>query len=229
MLRNVPGARPAADGCELVTVVSIAPPSLAVTSGNETKTSPCAAQLPLVDVHCVTAAWGEADHLHHQADGCVGNGVVEHVGGVADSDAELACRVDVDRVVAGSLVHDGAEVGQRLPAATAGPSPPLVTFTSTHDIHDLEERDFVARARDAGIPLDYHEEPGGQHVYPLWPTAEGASARTLITALIDTNSDQPRWRSSGFRSTNKRITLGSYGWGEPVVRGRSGRTLRSFA
>ena len=50
----------------------------------------------------------------HQADGCVGNGVVEYVGGVADSDAELACRVDVDRVVAGSLVHDGAEVGQRL-------------------------------------------------------------------------------------------------------------------
>jgi acetyl esterase/lipase len=69
---------------------------------------------------------------------------------------------------------------------------PIVMFSGTHDIHNPEARDFAARARDAGIPLDYHEEPGGQHVYPLLPTAEGASARALITALIDTTSDQRR-------------------------------------
>jgi acetyl esterase/lipase len=69
---------------------------------------------------------------------------------------------------------------------------PIVMFSGTHDIHNPEARDFAARARGAGIPLDYHEEPGGQHVYPLLPTAEGASARALITAQIDTTSDQRR-------------------------------------
>jgi acetyl esterase/lipase len=69
---------------------------------------------------------------------------------------------------------------------------PIVLFSGTHDIHNPEARDFAARARDAGIPLDYHEELGAQHVYPLLPTAEGASARALITALIASTSDQRR-------------------------------------
>src|ERR1700736_5324076 len=46
MFKNVPAARPPADGCELMTVVSIAPTLLALASGNGTRTSPCAAQLP---------------------------------------------------------------------------------------------------------------------------------------------------------------------------------------
>jgi hypothetical protein len=61
---------------------------------------------------------------------------------------------------------------------------PMVVFSGTHDIHNPDARDFVARARDAGVSVDYHEEPGAQHVYALLPTAEGASARTLITALV---------------------------------------------
>jgi len=65
----------------------------------------------------------------------------------------------------------------------------MVVFSGTHDIHHPEARDFAARARDAGIPLDYHEEPGGQHVYPLLPTAEGAAARTLITTLVGNAAD----------------------------------------
>jgi hypothetical protein len=40
MFSSVPAARPSGAGCELVTVVSIAPTSLAVTSGNGTWTSP---------------------------------------------------------------------------------------------------------------------------------------------------------------------------------------------
>src|SRR6478672_8947941 len=40
MFSSVPAARPSGAGCELVTVVSIAPTSLAVTSGNGTRTSP---------------------------------------------------------------------------------------------------------------------------------------------------------------------------------------------
>jgi len=69
---------------------------------------------------------------------------------------------------------------------------PMAVFSGTHDINNPEAREFADRARDAGIPLDYYEEPGGQHVYPLLPTAEGASARALITARIDNTSNQRR-------------------------------------
>jgi monoterpene epsilon-lactone hydrolase len=61
---------------------------------------------------------------------------------------------------------------------------PMVLFSGTYDIHNPDARDFAVRAKDAGVSLDYHEEPGAQHVYPLLPTAEGAAARTLITALV---------------------------------------------
>jgi acetyl esterase/lipase len=73
---------------------------------------------------------------------------------------------------------------------------PMVVFSGTHDIHNPDARDFAARARDAGVAVDYHEEPGAQHVYPLLPTTEGASARTLITALVvnatATEAQEPR-------------------------------------
>jgi acetyl esterase/lipase len=61
---------------------------------------------------------------------------------------------------------------------------PIALFSGTHDIHNPDARDFAARAKDAGVSVNYHEQPGAQHVYPLLPTAEGASARTLITALV---------------------------------------------
>lgn len=61
---------------------------------------------------------------------------------------------------------------------------PIALFSGTHDIHNPDARDFVARAKDAAVSVEYHEQPGAQHVYPLLPTAEGASARTLITALV---------------------------------------------
>jgi acetyl esterase/lipase len=61
---------------------------------------------------------------------------------------------------------------------------PIALFSGTHDVHNPDAREFVARAKDAAVSVDYHEQPGAQHVYPLLPTAEGASARTLITALV---------------------------------------------
>jgi acetyl esterase/lipase len=61
---------------------------------------------------------------------------------------------------------------------------PIALFSGTHDIHNPDARDFAARAKDAGVSLDYHEQPGAQHVYPLLPTTEGAAARTLITAPV---------------------------------------------
>jgi acetyl esterase/lipase len=69
---------------------------------------------------------------------------------------------------------------------------PTVLFSGTHDIHNPDARDFAGRARDAGAAIDYQEEPGAQHVYPLLPTTEGASARALITKLIDSTSGQRR-------------------------------------
>jgi acetyl esterase/lipase len=61
---------------------------------------------------------------------------------------------------------------------------PMVVFSGTYDIHNPDARDFVARARDAGVSVDYHEERRAQHDFALLPTAEGASARILITALV---------------------------------------------
>jgi acetyl esterase/lipase len=61
---------------------------------------------------------------------------------------------------------------------------PMLVFSGTRDIHNPDARDFVAGAKDAAVSVDYHEQPGAQHVYPLLPTAEGASARTIITALV---------------------------------------------
>jgi epsilon-lactone hydrolase len=107
----------------------------------------------------------------------------DHIGNVASSVAH-------GRLYAGELDSTDPLVSPLYADLTS--LAPMVVFSGTHDIHNPEARDFAARARDAGIPLDYHEEPGGQHVYPLLPTAEGASARTLITALIDTPSDQRR-------------------------------------
>jgi len=40
------------------------------------------------------------------------------------------------------------------------------------------------------ISLDYHEEPGAQHVYPLLPTAEGTAARKLIIESVASADDQ---------------------------------------
>ncbi|MDT5145096.1 MAG: hypothetical protein QOI79_4463, partial [Mycobacterium sp.] len=63
-------------------------------------------------------------------------------------------------------------------------------------------RDFVARARDAGVSVDDHEEPCAQHDFALLPTAEGASARTLITALVGSAAvDEPSAANVPVRAT----------------------------
>jgi acetyl esterase/lipase len=79
---------------------------------------------------------------------------------------------------------------------------PMVVFSGTHDIHNPDARDFVARARDAGVSVDDHEEPCAQHDFALLPTAEGASARTLITALVGSAAvDEPSAANVAVRAT----------------------------
>jgi acetyl esterase/lipase len=113
---------------------------------------------------------------------------------VSKSNPAIASVARYDRVlsVAGSTASTQLYIGELdskdplvspLYADLAGLAP-MALFSGTHDIHNPDACDFAVRAKDAGVSLDYHEEPGAQHVYPLLPTAEGAAARTLITALV---------------------------------------------
>lgn len=66
---------------------------------------------------------------------------------------------------------------------------PITLFTGTDDILNPDARLLEAKARAAGVDLDYHEEPGLVHVYPLTPSAEGATARRRIITILRTELD----------------------------------------
>lgn len=66
---------------------------------------------------------------------------------------------------------------------------PLTVFTGTDDILNPDARLLAAKARTAGVDLDYHEEPGLVHVYPLTPSPEGAAARRRIITTLRTELD----------------------------------------
>lgn len=57
---------------------------------------------------------------------------------------------------------------------------PLTVFCGTRDILVPDTRVLVEKARTSGVEVDYHEEPGLVHVYPLTPTPEARAARTVI-------------------------------------------------
>ncbi len=57
---------------------------------------------------------------------------------------------------------------------------PLAVFSGTRDILNPDARLLVDKATAAGVEIDYHEQPGLLHVYPLTPTPEGRAARALI-------------------------------------------------
>ena len=111
---------------------------------------------------------------------------------------------------------------------------PMVLFSGTHDIHNPDARDFAARARDAGVSIDYHEEPGAQHEFPLLPTAEGAAARNLIAAVVGSASPQrSEWTGKGTKLAppSQRLSdvcLTGLGGGQVDASGRS-LNRRSFA
>lgn len=60
--------------------------------------------------------------------------------------------------------------------------PPAQVFAGTRDILLADARRFRERAVAAGVPVELREAPGQVHVYPLWPVAEGRSARERILA-----------------------------------------------
>jgi acetyl esterase/lipase len=43
---------------------------------------------------------------------------------------------------------------------------------------------LAQKAAAAGVDIDYHEQPGLVHVYPLSPTPEGRAARRVIVESL---------------------------------------------
>lgn len=60
----------------------------------------------------------------------------------------------------------------------------LVVFSGTRDLLNPDTRLFVKRASESGVAIEYHEQPGHLHVYPLLPTPEGKRARREIVNAV---------------------------------------------
>ncbi|MFD7101209.1 alpha/beta hydrolase, partial [Streptomyces xanthophaeus] len=60
---------------------------------------------------------------------------------------------------------------------------PLPVFTGTRDILSTDSRELLRRARAEGAEVEFHEEAGLPHAYPLLPVPEGRAARERIVEL----------------------------------------------
>jgi acetyl esterase/lipase len=61
---------------------------------------------------------------------------------------------------------------------------PLTVFSGIRDILNPDARLLSEKAGAAGVEIEYHEEPGLVHVYPLTPTPEGRAARAIIVERL---------------------------------------------
>ncbi|MEU8773754.1 alpha/beta hydrolase [Streptomyces sp. NPDC048606] len=66
---------------------------------------------------------------------------------------------------------------------------PLTVFTGTRDVLSTDSRELLLRARAAGAQVEWHEEAGLPHAYPLMPVPEGRAARERIVELIGETAD----------------------------------------
>jgi acetyl esterase/lipase len=73
-----------------------------------------------------------------------------------------------------------------------GRLPPTLMFCGTHDILVTDARRLVARAAAAGTPVEYHEEDGLMHAYPLLFFPESVKARERITQFVGNAMGAPR-------------------------------------
>ncbi|MFG2617576.1 alpha/beta hydrolase fold domain-containing protein [Streptomyces sp. NPDC048507] len=97
---------------------------------------------------------------------------------------------EAGRLYAGNLPADDPRVSP-LHGSFEGLAP-LTVFTGTRDVLSTDSRELLARARAAGVAVDWHEEQGLPHLYPLLPVPEGRSARERIVELIRaTTADGP--------------------------------------
>jgi len=68
---------------------------------------------------------------------------------------------------------------------------PLTVFSGTRDILHPDIRLLIGKARTACIDVDFHEEQGLVHVYPLTPTPEGRAARALLIQRLQAAQPAP--------------------------------------
>jgi acetyl esterase/lipase len=61
---------------------------------------------------------------------------------------------------------------------------PVTVFSGTRDIHNPDAHLLVQKARSSGVALDFQEQVGQLHVYPLLPTRRGREAREIIKKAI---------------------------------------------
>ncbi|MEU9143287.1 alpha/beta hydrolase [Streptomyces sp. NPDC048349] len=89
---------------------------------------------------------------------------------------------EAGRLYAGTLNADDPQVSP-LHGTFAGLAP-LTVFAGTRDVLVTDSRELVRRARAAGADVEFHEEAGLPHGYPLLPVPEGRAARDRIVELI---------------------------------------------
>lgn len=95
--------------------------------------------------------------------------------------------VEAGRLYAGNLAADDPRVSP-LHGTFAGLAP-LTVFTGTRDVLTTDSRELLRRARAGGAEVEFHEEPGLPHVYPLMPLPEGRAARDRIVELVRSAAD----------------------------------------
>ncbi|QTX03360.1 alpha/beta hydrolase fold domain-containing protein [Agromyces archimandritae] len=61
---------------------------------------------------------------------------------------------------------------------------PILIASGTRDLLNADAHRLAAAAREAGHPLELVEAPGGVHVFPFFPTADGRAARERIDAFV---------------------------------------------
>ena len=73
--------------------------------------------------------------------------------------------------------------------------PPILMFCGTHDILLTDARRLAKRAAAEGVDVEYHEEPGLMHVYPLLFFPESRKARDRIAEFVHGAVGKP-WPAS---------------------------------
>ncbi|MEU9300808.1 alpha/beta hydrolase [Streptomyces sp. NPDC048269] len=89
---------------------------------------------------------------------------------------------EAGRLYAGTLAADDPRVSP-LHGSFEGLAP-LTVFTGTRDVLTTDSRELVRRVRAGGAEVEFHEEAGLPHAYPLLPLPEGRAARDRIVELI---------------------------------------------
>jgi epsilon-lactone hydrolase len=70
--------------------------------------------------------------------------------------------------------------------------PPILMFCGTHDILVADARRLAARAAEEGTDVEYHEEPGLMHVYPLLFFPESRKAQDRIVEFVRNAVGKPQ-------------------------------------